>query len=305
MTRVKRDTPDESGRLGAAARPFTVAIASGKGGTGKTTVAVNAARVFGAPIRLLDCDVEEPNDHLFLGGAILAVEPFAVPVPRVDESLCDACGECGRFCEYHAIVSFGAKPLVFPELCHACGGCAKVCPQRAITEADRRIGVIETSQSELVTLVQGRLDVGVAMAPPLIRAVRARAAEGIPVILDAPPGTSCPVIAAIRGADCVVLVTEPTPFGLHDLSLAVDVVRELGMPFGVVVNRVGVGDDRVHVFCREQRIPILLEIPDDRRIAEAYSRGELVVEALPEYRAAFSGLLDRAVSMMRGVCPEA
>jgi MinD superfamily P-loop ATPase len=297
MTRVKRDEPDESGRRGAPAPPFTVAIASGKGGTGKTTVAVNMARVFGAPIQLLDCDVEEPNDHLFLGGAAPVLETFSVPVPRVDEALCDACGECGRFCEYHAIVSFGAKPLVFPELCHACGGCAKVCPQRAITETDRRIGVIETAQSERVTLVQGRLDVGVAMAPPLIRAVRSRARDGVPVILDAPPGTSCPVIAAIRGADCVALVTEPTPFGLHDLKLAVDMVRELGLPFGVVVNRVGVGDGRIHAYCGEQGVPILLEIPDDRRIAEAYSRGELVVDALPEYRALFAGLLERLTAM--------
>jgi MinD superfamily P-loop ATPase len=305
MTRVNVHESGENGRSVAGERPFTVAIASGKGGTGKTTVAVNAARVFGAPVLLLDCDVEEPNDHLFLRGDAVERDTFSIPVPRIDETLCDGCGECGKFCEYHAIVSFGTKPLVFPELCHACGGCAKVCPRRAITETDRRVGVIETAQSKLVTLVQGRLDVGVAMAPPLIRAVRARARDGVPVILDAPPGTSCPVIAAIRGADCVVLVTEPTPFGLHDLTLAVDMVRELGMPFGVVVNRVGVGDDRVHVFCRERGIPVLLEIPDDRRIAEAYSRGELIVEALPEYRAAFSGLLDRAVSMMRGVRSEA
>lgn len=284
-----------------SARRFTIAVASGKGGTGKTTVAVNMARVFGAPIQLLDCDVEEPNDHLFLEGSVQIQETVFVPVPEVDESLCDACGECGRFCEYHAIVSFGAKPLVFPELCHGCGGCARVCPQRAISETDRRIGVIETLRSEHITLIQGRLDVGVAMAPPLIRAVKARLQNGMPAILDAPPGTACPVIAAIQGADGVVLVTEPTPFGLHDLKLAVDMVRELGMPLGVVVNRVGIGDDRVHRFCEEQGIPILLEIPDDRRIAEAYSRGELVVEALPKYRASFSRLIDQLMEMKSSV----
>ncbi|MGZ8857376.1 MAG: ATP-binding protein [Candidatus Aminicenantales bacterium] len=265
-------------------------IASGKGGTGKTTVSVNLARVFGPGVRLLDCDVEEPNDHLFLKGTPRGEEAVTIPVPQVDESLCDGCGECGRFCEYHAIVSFGATALVFPEMCHGCGGCAKVCPRKAIRERGQRIGVVETMESGNVTLIQGRLDVGVAMSPPLIRAVKARLRKGVPAILDAPPGTSCPVIATLRGADLVVLVTEPTPFGLHDLELAVDMVRELRIPFGVVVNRVGIGDDRVHVFCGNEGIPILLEIPDDRRIAEAYSRGELIVEALPEYRAHFQRL---------------
>lgn len=267
-----------------------LAIASGKGGTGKTTVSVNLARVFGPDVRLLDCDVEEPNDHLFLKGTPCGAETVTIPVPQVDESLCDGCGECGRFCAYHAIVSFGAAALVFPEMCHGCGGCAKVCPKKAIRERGQRIGVVETIESGDVTLIQGRLDVGVAMSPPLIRAVKARLRKGVPAILDAPPGTSCPVIATLRGADLVVLVTEPTPFGLHDLRLAVDMVRELRIPFGMVVNRVGIGDDRVHVFCGNEGIPILLEIPDDRRIAEAYSRGELIVEALPEYRARFERL---------------
>jgi MinD superfamily P-loop ATPase len=251
---------------------------------------VNLARVFGPGVRLLDCDVEEPNDHLFLKGTQSGEEIVTIPVPQVDESLCDGCGECGRFCEYHAIVSFGATALVFPEMCHGCGGCAKVCPRKAIREMGQRIGVVETMESGNVTLIQGRLDVGVAMSPPLIRAVKTRLRKGVPAILDAPPGTSCPVIATLRGADFVALVTEPTPFGLHDLKLAVDMVRELRIPFGVVVNRVGIGDDRVHVFCGNEDIPILLEIPDDRRIAEAYSRGELIVEALPEYRAHFERL---------------
>jgi len=267
-----------------------LAIASGKGGTGKTTVSVNLARVFGPAVRLLDCDVEEPNDHLFLKGTPRGEETVTIPVPQVDESLCDGCGECGRFCAYHAIVSFGATPLVFPEMCHGCGGCAKVCPKKAIHEVDKRIGVVQTAQAENITLIQGRLDVGVAMSPPLIRAVKARLRKGVPAILDAPPGTACPVISTLRGADFVVLVTEPTPFGLHDLKLALDMVRDLRIPFGVVVNRVGIGDDRVHVFCGNEDIPILLEIPDDRRIAEAYSRGELIVEALPAYLAHFERL---------------
>ncbi len=273
-----------------------LAIASGKGGTGKTTVAVNTARALGSEVLLLDCDVEEPNAHLFLPGRVSSADAVSIPVPQVDESLCDGCGECGSFCEYHAIVSFGTLPLVFPEMCHGCGGCTMVCPPKAIRETDRRIGVIETIQSGNITLIQGRLDVGVAMAPPLIRAVKARLEDGRPAILDAPPGTSCPVIAAIRDVDHVVLVTEPTPFGLHDLKLAVETVRELGIPFGVVINRVGIGDERVHVYCKEENIPVLLEIPDDRRIAEAYSRGELIVDALPEYRELF-------LDLMRNIMP--
>jgi MinD superfamily P-loop ATPase len=269
-----------------------LAIASGKGGTGKTTVAVNLARVLERPVQLLDCDVEEPNSHLFLPGGTIREEAVSIPVPEVDESLCDGCGECGRFCAYHAIVSFGAKPLVFADMCHGCGGCMLVCPKKAIREIPKRIGTIERKQAGKITLVTGRLDVGQAMAPPLIRAVKERLQPGMPAILDAPPGTSCPVIAAIRGADFVLLVTEPTPFGLHDLKLAVDMVKELGLPFGVLVNRAGSGDDRVHAFCCESSVPILAEIADDRRIAEAYSRGQLIVEALPAYRDLFSKLAE-------------
>jgi MinD superfamily P-loop ATPase len=269
-----------------------VAIASGKGGTGKTTVAVNLARVAGAQVCLLDCDVEEPNDHLFLRGTKTGEEVVSIPVPQVDEERCDGCGECGKFCAYHAIVSFGAAPLIFPEMCHGCGGCAQICPRWAIREVPRRIGVVESLQAQDITLIQGRLDIGRSMAPPLIRAVKAHLSNGRPAILDAPPGTSCPVITTIRDADFVVLVTEPTPFGLHDLNLAVEMVRELRISCGVVINRVGIGDERVHRFCEQQSLPILLEIPEDRRIAEAYSRGELVVDALPEYRGLFLSLLD-------------
>jgi MinD superfamily P-loop ATPase len=272
-----------------------VAIASGKGGTGKTTVSVNLARMLGSDVRLLDCDVEEPNVHLFLKGSTTKEEIINIPIPQVDELLCDGCGECGSFCEFHAIVTFGTAPLVFPEMCHGCGGCMKVCPQKAIREINKRIGVVETVQAGNITLIQGRLDVGVAMAPPLIREVKARLQNRLPAILDAPPGTSCPVIATLRETDFVVLVTEPTPFGLHDLNLAVDMVRELGISFGVVINRVGIGDNRVHNYCNEQNIPVILEIPDDRRIAEAYSRGELIVEALPEYRGLFLSLIEKTL----------
>ncbi|MFZ0430702.1 MAG: ATP-binding protein [Acidobacteriota bacterium] len=271
---------------------MTLAVASGKGGTGKTTVALNLARVACSPIQLLDCDVEAPNAHLFVGGSVGRSVTVSIPVPEVDPSRCDGCGKCSQFCQFHAIVSIGTTPLVFPELCHGCGGCALFCSRRAIRERPRRIGVIEERLVGDVTLVQGRLDVGVALAPPLIRAVKGALVADSPAILDAPPGTSCPVVTTLLGTDFVVLVTEPTRFGLHDLSLAVDMVRALAIPFGVVVNRVGVGDGRVHRFCRDQGIPILLEIPDDRRIAEAYARGKIIVDALPEYRERFEALWD-------------
>lgn len=274
-----------------------LAVASGKGGTGKTTVSVNLAKMIGSEVMLLDCDVEEPNAHLFLKGSMIREEIVTIPIPHVDESLCDGCGECGKFCEYHAIVTFGTAPLVFPEMCHGCGGCTMVCPQKAIREIDRRIGVVETLEAGNITLIQGRLDIGSAMAPPLIRAVKKFLKKGMPAILDAPPGTSCPVIATLRETDLVVLVTEPTPFGLHDLKIAVDMVRELGIPFGVVINRVGIGDDRVHIFCTEQSIPIICEIPDDRKIAEAYSRGELIVESLPEYKELFFSLVEKTMNI--------
>ncbi|MGW8284573.1 MAG: ATP-binding protein [Candidatus Deferrimicrobiaceae bacterium] len=274
---------------------MNLAVASGKGGTGKTTVSVNLARVLGSPVGLLDCDVEEPNAHLFLAGDLRSEENVTIPIPQVDESLCDGCGECSRFCEYHAIVSFGTTPLIFPESCNGCGGCAKVCPREAIFEVENRIGVVQTRHAGNITLIQGRLDVGVETARPLIRAVKGRLRNGIPAILDAPPGTSCPVIATLRGADLVLLVTEPTPFGLYDLKLAVNMVRALGIPFGVVINRVGIGDGRIHSFCRSEQIPVLLEIPDDRRIAEVYSKGKLIVEALPEYNVLFESLLEKTM----------
>jgi MinD superfamily P-loop ATPase len=269
-----------------------IAIASGKGGTGKTTLAANLAKSWEGPVQLLDCDVEEPNAHLFIRGTKLEETSVGVPVPVIDPALCNLCGDCGRFCRYNAIAVVKPLPVIFPELCHGCGGCSLVCPRKAISEKQRRIGVVETLESGDIILIQGRLDVGVSLVPPLIKAVKARLDPALPAILDAPPGTSCPVVTTIRGADYVLLVTEPTPFGLNDLAIAVDMVRELKLPFGVIINRAGSGDERVNVFCREQDIPILLEIPDDRRIAEAYSRGVLMVDALPEYRKMFLGLID-------------
>lgn len=267
-----------------------IAIASGKGGTGKTTVAVNLAIVASGPVRLLDCDVEEPNCHLFLSPQLLDTETVGIPIPVVNESLCTSCGECSDICEFNAIVSFKSVPLVFPELCHGCGGCSKVCPAGAIEEVDRPIGVVEKSLVEDMVFVQGRLKVGEAMSPPLITAVKEHATDEGITIIDSPPGTSCPVIEAMRDSDFVVLVTEPTPFGLADLVLAVGAVRELGIPFGVVINRAGIGDSRVSDYCDSESIQVMVEIPDDRRIAEAYSRGLTIVEAVPEMRFVFQEL---------------
>ncbi|HPK54558.1 MAG TPA: ATP-binding protein, partial [Smithellaceae bacterium] len=250
-----------------------IAIASGKGGTGKTTISVNLAQMYAAPVQLLDCDVEEPNAHLFLRRERINEEIVSIPTPVVSEKLCNGCGECSRFCEYHAIAVLGKEPLIFPEMCHGCGGCKMVCPTKAIAEVERRIGILETSISDNITLISGRLDVGVPLAPPLIRALKKKICANLPTVIDAPPGTSCPVIAAVRDTDLVLLVTEPTPFGLHDLRLAVDMIRVLRIPCGVIVNRMGIGDERVHSFCQKEKIPVLLNIPDDRRIAENYSRG--------------------------------
>ncbi|HOT97631.1 MAG TPA: ATP-binding protein [bacterium] len=261
-----------------------IAVASGKGGTGKTTLAVNLAQTFAEPLQLLDCDVEEPNLYLFLPAGSIEEEVIAVPIPVVDETLCDGCRACSEFCAYNAIIVPKRVALVVPELCHSCGGCLLVCPQKAIKERDQRIGVIRRSRTGSVQLIQGLIDVGVSAVPPLIRAIRKWVNPALPTLIDAPPGTSCPVITAVRGADYVILVTEPTPFGLHDLTLAVEMVRSLGLNFGVVVNRMGIGDSRVQEFCGREKIELLLEIPDDRRIAEAYSRGQLAGEAVPEFR---------------------
>lgn len=271
-----------------------VAVASGKGGTGKTTIATNLATVAarsGLEVSYLDCDVEEPNGHLFLKPNITKSEPICVPVPVVDESKCTACGRCGDICRYSAIVLLGKMALTFPNLCHGCGRCKMVCPTGAISETGREVGAIEEGSANGVRFIHGRLRIGEAMSPPLIRAVRRELSDTGLNVIDSPPGTSCPVIQSVRGADYVILVTEPTPFGLNDLKLAVEMLRALKLPFGVVVNRADMGDEAVFDYCAEQSIDVLMRLPDDRRIAEAYSRGELAVEALPEYAAAFKSLL--------------
>jgi MinD superfamily P-loop ATPase len=224
----------------------------------------------------VDCDVEEPNGHIFLKPQIAEHRDVTVPVPQVDLSKCIFCGECSAVCEFHAIAVLGDTVEVFPTLCHGCGSCRHICPCDAIKEIPRVIGQIRSGTGHGVTFYEGRLNVGEAIAPPVTRALKKLCPPSMVIIIDAPPGTSCPVIEAIHDTDFVILVTEPTPFGLYDLELAVGVVRELGIPHGVVLNRSDIGDNRVEQYCRDCGIDILMSIPHDRRIAERYSRGEMI-----------------------------
>ena len=262
-----------------------ISIASGKGGTGKTTVATSLAWVLGEEAQLLDCDVEEPNCHLMMRPEISDQEVVNLEVPVVDTSKCSKCGVCGDICRFSAIVLIGEEVLTFPEMCHGCGGCAILCPEQAILEGQRVLGVVETGKAGPVDFVQGRLRVGEAMSPPLIRAVKRRIDREKTAILDAPPGASCPVITTVMDSDFVILVTEPTPFGLHDLRIAVEAIEPLQIPMGVVVNRSDIGDLGVKRYCSERGIPLLLEIPHSRTIAEGYSSGKILVESAPYYTA--------------------
>jgi len=276
-----------------------ISIASGKGGTGKTTVATNLAVSLGGGVQLLDCDVEEPNAHLFIHPVFEKREIVTTGVPEVDESKCNLCGKCGEICQFKAIVVIGKTVLPFQELCHSCGGCMEVCPEHAIREGQRALGEIEVGRRNGLEFVHGRLRVGEAMAPPLIRKVRSFAHADKVTIIDAPPGTSCPVIASMKGADFVLLVTEPTPFGLHDVKLAVGAVRILGIPCGLVINRSDMGDDRLREYAGAEGIPILMEIPFDRKIAESYSRGELLVDVRPEWKEKFLRLYEKIKDLVR------
>jgi len=268
-----------------------VGVASGKGGTGKTSVATSLAAVLGPRAQLLDCDVEEPNCHILMRPSIEKSLPVGVRVPVVDKERCTVCGRCGEVCSFSAIVAIGDVVLTFPELCHGCGGCALLCPEKAITETLRELGVVETGTAGPVDFVHGRLRIGEAMSPPLIRAVKEKINPEKVAIIDAPPGASCPVITAVSGADFVVMVTEPTPFGLHDLRIAVDAIARLGIPLGVVLNRSDIGDSEVKAFCASRGIPVLAEIPHSRQIMEGYSYGRLLIESEPLHRATFLRIL--------------
>ena len=270
-----------------------ISIASGKGGTGKTTVAVNLASSLENNVQLLDCDVEEPNAHLFLNLQIDETLTVCTPVPEIDKEKCTYCKKCADICRFKVIAVLKNNVLVFPELCHSCGGCMAVCPENAITETGRTLGEIERGKSGKLDFVHGRLRVGEAMAPPLINKVRTFALPDKINIIDAPPGTSCPVIAAMKNVDFVLMVTEPTPFGLHDLKLAVEAVDILKIPRGLVINRSDMGDDQVKRYAKEKNLPVLMEIPFDRKIAEAYSKGRLLVEEMPVWKEKFQNLYAR------------
>lgn len=222
-----------------------ISVASGKGGTGKTTVATNLAVSLESEVQVLDCDVEEPNAHLFIHPEWEETKTSTTPVPQVDETKCNLCGKCSEICQFKAIVVIGDTVLPFHELCHSCGGCMEVCPEKAITETGRELGIIERGYRNGIKFIHGKLRVGEAMSPPLIRKVRSFARPYQLTIIDAPPGTSCPVIASMEGADFVLLVTEPTPFGLHDLERALEAVKILGILCGLVINRSDIGDTQV------------------------------------------------------------
>jgi len=269
-----------------------VSIASGKGGTGKTTVAVNLALSL-SNVQFLDCDVEEPNAHIFLKPRIKNRVPVFIPVPEVDKDKCNFCGKCAEVCTYNAVAVLKTDILVFRELCHGCGACTYFCPQKAIKEVDKEIGFVEIGSKNSLQFVHGRLNIGEAMSPPLTRSVKQYINPTRDVIIDVPPGTSCPVIEAIKGSDFCILVTEPTPFGLYDLTLAVEVLRKLKIPFGVVINRSDLGNKKTDDYCKKEDISILMRIPFRKEIAVAYSKGIPVVEAFPEYKKDFRELLDK------------
>lgn len=281
-----------------------ISIASGKGGTGKTLVATSLALSLGKQVQILDCDVEEPNVHVLLKPTIVQSKPVYILIPKIDKAKCTYCGKCAKECTYHALAVVNEMVLIFPELCHGCGACYYRCPQKAISEENREVGVVETGNCGEIDFVQGKLNIGEAMAPPIIREVKRLIDKTKTAIIDASPGTSCPVVEAVRDSDFCLLVTEPTPFGLNDLSLANDMVKTLGIPCGIVLNRSGGTYSKVEEYCSEQNIPLLMKIPLDREIAQQYSKGITLVQGIPQWCDKFVELfkkLDEIVNSNKSV----
>ncbi len=267
-----------------------IAIASGKGGTGKTTLATNLSAFMAEKeeVVLVDLDVEEPNSNLFVNGQLLHQETIFKQIPEWDETKCTLCNICTKVCNFHAIIRLGPSIVVFPELCHSCNACSGLCPEQALPMKSQKMGMLSEYVTQNLHFVEGRLDVGEEQAVPAIaktkKYVRNKFNTSLIIIYDSPPGTSCPVIEAVKDADYIILVTEPTPFGLNDLRLAVETVKTLDIPFGVVINRHGIGDDKVEEYCRKEQIDILAIIPNNRKIAEHYSAGNLIYDEVPEIR---------------------
>lgn len=279
-----------------------IAIASGKGGTGKTTVSASLAAVLPPPTVAVDLDVEEPNLHLFLKPEMTGQTPAYMDVPRVDESGCTYCRACADICQFKAISIFGEVILTFPEMCHGCGACMAVCPEGVIFHDRRPLGDILWGRAGQTGFLMGRLRVGEAMSPPLMRQVKARlrdrlaetgGAKAADAVIDAPPGVSCPAVNAVMDADVIVLVTEPTPFGCYDLALAHQAFRNIGTPMGVVINRAGLGEDAIYAQCREAGLPILAEIPYDRDVARAYAQGRIISETSDRFKGVFTDLAQK------------
>jgi len=267
-----------------------IAIASGKGGTGKTTLSTNLATYLAESekIVLVDLDVEEPNSGLFIKGDLIHKEDKYKMIPEWIEDKCTLCGICQEVCNFHAVIQLGPQIMVFPELCHSCYACSELCPTNALPMTPMKMGRLKHFQIDNLSFVESRLDIGEEQAVPLIsqtqKYINKRFSEDTIKLFDSPPGTSCPVIEATKDADFVILVTEPTPFGLHDLSIAIDTIKELKKDFGVIINRFGIGNNEVLNYCEKENIPILAKIPNSRKAAELYSRGELIYNEIPEIK---------------------
>ncbi len=281
----------------------TIAIASGKGGTGKTTFAVNLFSIIDNPATLIDCDVEEPNCHLFLQSELLSdtqkSERFSVLIPKIDLDKCTGCRKCAEVCRYNAIVVIDKRPMLFDELCHNCGGCARHCPQNAINEIPKEIATINIAQWQDKQFIFGVLDVGQARSTPLIEHLRKKySANSEYVLIDSPPGTACPAIGAVKGVDLLVLVTEPTPFGVNDLELAIKMGNALKLKQAVIVNRADLGTANVRELCQKYNIPIIGEIEFDKNIAQAYSRGKIIANEIPDFRRKCEEIWDKIREMI-------